>query len=387
MSVPVLLVPDLPIERWPSMDRYASRLALHLQRRVPDIEIHLAGEIAALTVEDEPTDVRISSPTGIAMLPAPGLSELRRYLARYVFYPWRVRHQPGDVMHVLDHSYAHLLLRARSRPTVVTVHDLLPVMTVRRKERSLRGRIRRWLLGRVLEGLRHADRWIVATEWLRRELAEWLGNDRGIRVVPFGVDDAFFNLPKEPRTAFRARLGLPEKAFVVLHVGSVGPRKNIPTVIEAVAGLRTAGQDAWLLQVGGTFSAKQQADLATRRLDRFVVSVGEAKEAELRAAYHAADVLLFPSHYEGFGFPVLEAMASGLPVVTSGAGGLAEVAGDAAVVVGGRETPPYVTALRRLIGNPEWRRQLIGRGHERAQRFRWIETARGTAAVYRELAS
>jgi glycosyltransferase involved in cell wall biosynthesis len=113
--------------------------------------------------------------------------------------------------------------------------------------------------------------------------------------------------------------------------------------------------------------------------------VGEATEAELRAGYRAADVLLFPSHYEGFGFPVLEAMASGLPVVTSGAGGLAEVAGDAAIVVGGREVEPYVVALRRLVTNTSWREQLVRRGLERAKRFRWVETARKTAELYRSL--
>jgi alpha-1,3-rhamnosyl/mannosyltransferase len=271
-------------------------------------------------------------------------------------------------------------------PRIVTVHDLLPVLTVERGGSNLRERMRNRLLQRVLSALRTADAWIVATEWLRGELSRWLGHEEHIYVIPYGVDDAFFQPPPVSRSQTRRELGIPEGAYVVLHVGSVGPRKNLPAVMATVRALRQAGMDAWLLQVGGAFSAEQQRDLEARGLKPFTRNLKDASEAQLRAAYRAADVLLFPSHYEGFGFPVLEAMASGLPVVTSGAGGLAEVAGDAAVVVGGRETEPYVQALRRLAANPTWRERLVQRGLERAHQFRWVETARRTAEVYRELA-
>jgi glycosyltransferase involved in cell wall biosynthesis len=385
----VLLVPDLPLERWPSMDRYASRLAMHLRRHAGDLEVAVAGEIAGLTIEpgSETPGLRISNPWRIPELPGLGTGELTRYLARYWSYPRRVRHLRGDVLHVLDHSYAHLLMSRTAHPAVVTVHDLMPLITVRRGGNSLRDRLRNWLLGRVLHGLRRADAWIVATEWLREELARWLGSDRGIHVIPFGVDDAFFEPPPEKRETFRRRLRVPEGAFVALHVGSVGPRKNLRAVFEGIAALRRVGIDAWLLQVGGIFSQAQTRELEQPAIGRSVVTLGEAPEGVLRSAYAASDVLFFPSHYEGFGFPVLEAMASGLPVVTSGAGGLAEVAGDAAVVVGGRETAPYVTALRRVAERSQWREQLVRRGRQRAAEFRWVTTAGRTAEVYRELAA
>jgi glycosyltransferase involved in cell wall biosynthesis len=166
----------------------------------------------------------------------------------------------------------------------------------------------------------------------------------------------------------------------------VVPRKNIPAVIAAVAGLRAQRLDAWLLQLGGRFTPEQRRDLAAAGLEPFTRFVPEAPERELRAGYRAADVLLFPSHYEGFGFPVLEAMACGTPVVTSGAGGLAEVAGDAAVVVGGRESGPYVEALRQIATRADWRERLVSRGLERARRFTWHDAARRTAEVYRDVA-
>jgi glycosyltransferase involved in cell wall biosynthesis len=365
------------------MDRYASRLARDLKRYATDLDIELSGQIAGLTTDGNVRNR--SGPLPVPLLPTPGFQEARRYFARYFRYPRRVKRMRADLIHVLDHSYAHVLRSMRRVPAVVTVHDLLPVLTVERGAAGIRDRVRNRLLEWVLTGLRRADAWIVATEWMRSELGQWLGHEDRIHVIPYGVDDAFFAEAAETREETRRRLEIPQQAFVVLHVGSVGPRKNLPAVIAAVHGLRASGTDAWLLQVGGVLTGDHKEDLAARGIAGRVRTVGEAAEADLRAAYRAADVLLFPSHYEGFGFPVLEAMASGLPVVTSGAGGLAEVAGDAAIVVGGREVEPYVVALRRLATNPAWRAQLVARGSDRARRFRWVETARKTAEVYREL--
>lgn len=370
------------------MDRYASRLSLYLKRYATDLDITVAGRIGDLTVEQPRTDAGIysSQPIPHPLLPAPGFNETRRYVSRYWTYPNRIRWMGADILHVLDHSYAHVVLSWGKGPRIVTVHDLLPVLTVEHGGTTMREKMRNRLLERVLRALRTADAWIVATEWLRGELGQWLGSDENIHVIPYGVDDAFFFSPDQTPADTRHGLGIPDQAFVALHVGTVGPRKNLPAVMAAVRGLRDAGLDAWLLQVGGAFSAGQEKDLAAKGIKDVTRNIKEAAEPVLRAAYRAADVLLFPSHYEGFGFPVLEAMASGLPVVTSGAGGLAEVAGDAAVVVGGQETGPYVHAIRRLHNNPAWRSQLVQRGIERARRFRWVETARQTAEVYRSLA-
>jgi glycosyltransferase involved in cell wall biosynthesis len=381
----VLLVPDLPSERWLSIDRYASRLAAHLPRAAPDLGFALASPVGRLTFDERPLPLR---PYGDRESAEPSLArQILRYVQRYVRYPAQVRLQPADVFHVLDHTYAHLVRVAGGIPTVVTVHDLLPVLLVRRRVRRLRERARNVLLRYALTGLRRANAWIVGTEWLRGELAAWLGGDSGIHVVPYGVDDAFFDPPPadEPRAAVRAGLGIPEDSFLLLHVGSVVERKNVPAVFAALQGLRQRGVAAWLLQVGGPFTGRQRKELARRGLKDAVVQVPDAPERQLRAAYHASDVLLFPSHYEGFGLPLLEAMASGLPVVTSGAGALAEVAGDAAIVVPSRDPERYVDAVIRLAEDPALADDLRARGRTRASQFRWAETARRTADVYRSL--
>ncbi len=171
---------------------------------------------------------------------------------------------------------------------------------------------------------------------------------------------------------------------MVLHVGSTVERKNVPLVIHTVARLR-AEADAYLLQVGGRFSNDQQQLIERLGLKRFVRTAPLADESTLRRAYRAADVLLFPSLYEGFGYPVIEAFASGLPVVTSGAGGLKEVGGDAVVVVEGRDPGAYVEALESLSDDALRREELVERGRARARTFTWQRTAEQTADVYRSL--
>ena len=186
------------------------------------------------------------------------------------------------------------------------------------------------------------------------------------------------------RARGRADWRIPDDAFVVLHVGSTVERKNVPLVIHTVARLRTEA-DAYLLQVGGRFSNDQQQLIERLGLRRFVRTAPLADESTLRRAYRAADVLLFPSLYEGFGYPVIEAFASGLPVVTSGAGGLKEVGGDAVVVVEGRDPGAYVAALESLSDDPLRREELVEGGRARARTFTWQRTAEQTADVYRSL--
>ena len=383
----VLIVPDLPLERWPSMDRYALRLVDGLAAEAPDVDVTLASDINLLTAGTGEKTGGDRSAESVGLGSKAGKNEIRRYVSRYWSYPRRLKRHRADLVHVLDHSYAHALSKIKTVPSLVTVHDLLPVLTVQRKSTGFRNDIRNRLLEWVLKELRRATGWIVATEWLRTELAEWLGHSDRIHVIPYGVDEAFLEPPTQDRGEIRRRFNIPESAFVVLHVGSVGTRKNIGAVIATVDGLRRSGIEAWLLQVGGTFTAQQMADIESRDLRSSLTAVGAAEESDLRLAYRAADVLLFPSHYEGFGFPVLEAMASELPAVNSGAGGLAEVSGDAAVIVRGREVEPYVEAVSEIASNASRREELIRRGVEQARKFRWAETARKTAAVYRDLAA
>jgi glycosyltransferase involved in cell wall biosynthesis len=389
------------------MDKYAHRLHDWLESGEFGMNVRLAAHIGALTREAsgrrgsamaKRSDRRRSfvrwwtQPVDPSKLVLPGpLHGPQQWAARYYFYPWRVKREAkrSDLVHVLDHSYAHMIEKAGRRPVVITVHDLMPVVVLRSPtdnwREGWREGLRARFLRQALKSLRQADAYVVGTEWLKRELATWLGNDKNIHVVPFGVDRAFFSesATAGARERWRHDWRIPEDAFVVLHVGSTVDRKNVPLVIQTVARLRQQ-TDAYLLQVGGHFSAEQEQLIDRLDLRRVVRSISAADETTLRRAYRVADVLLFPSLYEGFGFPVLEAFASGLPVITSGAGGLKEVGGDAAIVVEGRDPAAYISALERL-GEDDEREELIEKGWARARQFTWQRTAALTAEVYKPL--
>ena len=398
----VLLVPDLPLERWAAMDKYAHRLHDWLESSDFGFQVRLAAHIGSLTRDsvgrrgataEQRGDRRKAfvrwwtqpvDPSRV-ILPGP-FHGPQQWAARYYFYPWRVKREAKrvDLVHILDHSYAHMIETAGRRPVVVTVHDLMPVVVLRSPTDGWREGVRNRFLRQALKALRQADSYIVGTQWLKRELATWLGNDENIHVVPFGVDRAFFSESAVggARERWRHDWRIPEDAFVVLHVGSTVDRKNVPLVIQTVARLRQQ-TDAYLLQVGGRFTAEQEQLIDRLDMRSAVRSVAAADETTLRRAYRMADVLLFPSLYEGFGFPVLEAFASGLPVVTSGAGALKEVGGDAAVVVEGRDPAAYMQALETLSDDSDTRDELINRGWARARGFTWQKTAEQTAELYR----
>src|SRR5690242_6857384 len=197
------------------MDRYASRLTLHLRRYAADLDLVLGGAIDDLTVD------RAGVPAGAGAFtlpewPHPGLREAWRYVARYWRYPRRLAHLKAGLVHVLDHSYAHTIRAQPGVPSIITVHDLLPVQTLERTVTAWRDRLRNRLLARVLDALREATAWIVATEWLRGELTAWLGgHEERIHVISYGVDDAFFEEPApDTRRLTRERWGVPSSAFV-----------------------------------------------------------------------------------------------------------------------------------------------------------------------------
>ncbi len=264
--------------------------------------------------------------------------------------------------------FQHSLPLACPTPAVVTVHDLSF-----ERDPSVMGRRDRLIFRTVVpRSARRAARVLAVSERTKRDLIELYDiSEKKIVVTPNGVDPAF--TPNGPRAA--------DEPYA-LFVGALQPRKDVTVAIEALA-LLGSGVPR-LVVVGQDKGGRAEAEQAVERngLAGRVEFRGHVPQEELAALYRGAACLVFPSRYEGFGLPVVEAMASGTPVVATTAGALPEVAGGAAILVEERNPVALAGGIERAIADRE---RLVAAGLKRARLFTWAETARRTLAVYREL--
>ncbi|HUV89366.1 MAG TPA: glycosyltransferase family 1 protein, partial [Anaerolineae bacterium] len=185
----------------------------------------------------------------------------------------------------------------------------------------------------------------------------------------------------------RRSYGLPQSYF--LFVGSVEKRKNLQRILRAGSHLWQSGERRPLVVVGARRWKYTQImnTVQELNLERHVIFTGHVPDADLPALYSGADLFVFPSLYEGFGLPPLEAMACGTPVVTSNTSSLPEVVGDAAITVDPYDVEALTEAMRRVLSDADLADDLRQRGLERAARFSWDQAARETIDVYREVLS
>lgn len=267
-------------------------------------------------------------------------------------------------------------------PLVVTIHDTTPL------DRGVVGYSRRQaLLFRLFARVaaRRARRILVPTSWVADSVVRELGAPvRRIDVVPYGVGRQFGGATESDVEALRRRLALPEQ--FLLYVGINKPHKNLPRLIDAYDRAFAGDGHAPELAIVGPedprFPEARRAAAAvetTRRI-RFV---GRVAETDLPALYAAARGVVLPSLAEGFGLPVVEAMASGTPVACSSTGPLTEVAGGAALLFDPRDLEQIVAALRRLNADEGTRHRLIVGGRTRAAELTWRRCAERTREVYR----
>jgi glycosyltransferase involved in cell wall biosynthesis len=250
--------------------------------------------------------------------------------------------------------------------SVVTVHDLsferLPGLMSLRDRTLFRSLVPR--------SVRRAERVLTGSEWTKRDLVERYGlSPDKIAVTPYGVDPIFRpNGHDDGRTPY------------ALFVGAIQPRKGLLTAVEAISLV----DDLRLVLVGPEKRSGDELRAAVGRLglEHRVELAGHVGLPELAALYRGAACLVFPSRYEGFGLPVLEAMASGTPVVATEAGAIPEVAGDAAVLVQPNDPVALAGGIERALADRE---RLVPAGLARAGRYSWTQTARLTLDVYRQL--
>ncbi|MFZ6027462.1 MAG: glycosyltransferase family 4 protein [Chloroflexota bacterium] len=310
---------------------------------------------------------------------APAMRIDRRLFWQQIALPRRARGARAHVLHVTGFDAP----RFKPCPVVLTVHDLIGALFPQQFPPAAR-----WYWGHWLpRSVRWADAIIADSECTRCDLQRLAGiAPERVTVVPLGVDRRY----RHPQAAAAMRrvcqqYRLPEQ--FVLYIGTLEPRKGLDTLVEAF--VRLAGRlphDLVIVGKEGWATAPLFQQVETLGLAARIHFTGYVADEDLPALYASASVFAFPSRYEGFGLPPLEAMACGTPVVCSNASSLPEVVGDAGLLVPPDAPTALANALEQVLVSPELHAALKERGHQQAGRFTWEETARRTLAVYESLA-
>ena len=338
----------------------------------------------SLLVNREDRDHFVLLPANFAIVPLSLRPRPARLAFQQVLLPAAAALLRLDVVH--SPSFILPLVRGRARH-LLTVHDLtfdtLPHVHIPlRRSRAFRAA--------VAHSIRRADLVTVPSRSVASVIRARLPDvDAGkLRVVPWGIADEF--RPQSPGAIadVRARLGLPER--YLLFVGTIEPRKNLPVLLEAyrrVAAHRTAPPHLVLAGRPGWGVDEVLALARTPALRPLVHIAGYVPQADLPALYTGALLLAYPSLEEGFGFPPLEAMACGVPVLASTGSALSENLGGAAELVSCDDVDGFADAIERLIADADLRRARRQQGFARAAAFRWTETAAQMRSSYSELAA
>jgi glycosyltransferase involved in cell wall biosynthesis len=312
--------------------------------------------------------------------PVHGGTVLARVAWEQVALPRAARSAGVDVLH--SPVYAGPLLY--SSPQIVTLHDLSFYLFP-----HLFPPVRRCYLQCMTRATtRRADAVIAVSESTARDAIQILGlPPERVHVIPNGVNPSLHPPSADEIAALRDRYELPER--YVLYLGTLEPRKNLPTLIEAYGMARHSGIEHGLVIAGGKGWYDEPIYEAVRvtGFEEDILLIGYVPSEHLAALYGGADLFVYPSLYEGFGLPPLEAMACGVPVLVSNVSAMPEVVGKGGVTVNPREPKQIAEAMLSLLGDEDRRRVLAEAGLERAARYSWENTARLTAALYREVAA
>lgn len=329
-----------------------------------------------------------NQPSGAKPFHDPGLARLPRRVVPWANKAWRLRvllahnlnHNQDAVIGEADlfHATDHLLPNLHDVASIFSLHDLTVLTT--ETHTTLNKLFLKLTLNRFLA---RADAILVPSEATKRDTLRFYNPPpEKLHVIPYGVDSRFFSDEPNAVQAVRAKYQLPDT--FVLTLGTIEPRKNLSRLLDAFIKLHAQGVSIPLILAGreGWRSRDFLKKLEAAQLGHSVRILGFVDDADLPALYAAATAFVYPSLYEGFGFPVLEAMAAGTPVVSSNAASLPEVIGQAGVLVSPYDTDGLTEAIRDVVSQPGLRMTLREAGRRQAQRFTWTETARATLRIY-----
>jgi glycosyltransferase involved in cell wall biosynthesis len=372
--VRLALLCDYPEEGWPSMDLCAEMLLQHLQER------H-AGNV-------DPVRVCCVFRRRASRLPGlrrrAGAWNADRLLNRLWDYPRFARRLAGDfdLFHICDHSYSQLVHALPAERVGVFCHDLDTFRCLLEPARDPRPRWFRSMARHILRGLQKAAIVFHTTLQVRREIERHgLLDVARLVQVPLGVAPEFRSWAREPAT----EAGRHTDASFLLHVGSCVPRKRMDILLDVFALARSCVPGLRLVKVGSPWTSAQRAQIERLGVGPSLVQLGNLSRGELAALYRAAALVLLPSDAEGFGLPVIEALACGSIVVASDIPVFREVGGEAVVYCPASKVEAWVDTVCRLLSDA--RRapsRALRLAHARS--YSWATHARIIGNEYRRLA-
>ena len=324
----------------------------------------------------------------------PGLPQLPTRTVWAGYKPWRMAVLVGHKLRLafdrlvpdaqLFHATEHLLMPLWHPPTVLTVHDLIYHLFP-----AYHKRLNHLYLSIAMPlFVQHADALIAISASTKRDLVRAYGvPEEKIAVVYEAASPGFGPASPEAVDEVRRRYGLPERYLLAL--GTIEPRKNLIRLVDALQLLRQKESDLCLVIVGGAGWLYQDFFQHLEKLEQpnGVLLSGYVPDADLPAVITGAAAYVLASLYEGFGLPILEAMACGTPVVCSNTSSMPELGGDAARYFDPRDTQAMAAAIAPVLGDSDLRAEMRGRGLQQAARFSWQRAARETVAVYERVMS
>jgi glycosyltransferase involved in cell wall biosynthesis len=287
--------------------------------------------------------------------------------------------KPGNLKHITTQEQAYLLKYLKLKPSVVTCYDLIPWVYENNRSKIWKDN---------MDGLKKADKIITISEFSKDEIIKYLDfPEENIHIVNAAVDHELYR-PLKDKSILK-RFKIPENTKTILYVGSETPRMNIDFLMISLAKLKKIYPDFILLKIGLPQSVGAREHLLNTinqlGLEKNVIFVGYVAEEELPLWYNAADMLVYPCLYAGFGLPPLEAMACGMPVITSNTSSLPEVVGDAGIMVDPTDEEAMSKSIFELLTNESKKEELIQKGLKQSKLFQWDDGAKITEEIYREL--
>jgi glycosyltransferase involved in cell wall biosynthesis len=382
----IALVADLQEERWPSMDLVAEELQGSLQA---ESEKRRSEGGESLSIERLRPSMRRRFSGGKSFAGKGYTAD--RLLNRFFDYPrhLRARRTGFDLFHLTDHSYSQLVHALPGERTVVTCHDVDTFRCLWEHDHEGRGPLFLAMTRRILSGLKKAAHICCDSEATRDELLgrEVMPPER-VSLVRLGLRSEF-NVPPGPAAEAAMAKLLGDEAIDLLHVGSTIPRKRIDVLLQVFARVRKIEPRARLLRVGGSFTPDQERQIDQLALRKHILVLPFLSPAELAVVYRRASLLLLPSDAEGFGLPLVEALASGTPVLASDLPVLHEIGGEAVEYAPVADPEAWTDRITAMLATRnqdpiawEIRRE---RGRRQAALFSWAEAARRTFDIYRQV--